>query len=240
MALERFWGTVAPTLLILDGTAVGLITVADTAGFKVKGLAQLANNVNLQMVVQVNQVLSSTQMLVGKPGSSPSASVGGIASGAIVDVSAFKVADGATIGFGQQPKNKIKPDDAEVAVYESDPTVAYRTVPVDQYGNIYSTTNPLPANIWTAQNFPFTFGMLGLPNFAQTLLNGIFYDTVISQTTGNIENLSFYDKGSLVDTLSFEKTSTGWMLNLIEPSEGFLELESGGFLIQEDSGHIIV
>lgn len=144
MAFEKSWSTVAPIPLTADGSEFGVIQVADTNGFKVKGAAQLANTNGLQMVVQVNQVLSSTIMIVGKLGSSPSATAGGLASGAVVDVSAFTVAYGSTIGFTMQPKNKIKPDDIEQATYECDPTVAVRTIPVDPYGNLYGPDYPMP------------------------------------------------------------------------------------------------
>lgn len=144
MAFEKAWTVVPPTPLTFDGSSLGVIQVADTIGFKVKGLAQLSDSTGLKMVVQVNQVLSPTTMVVGKPGSSPSATAGGIASGAVVDVSAFTVANSATIGFAQQPKSKIKTDDIDEAVYENDPTVAIRTIPVDPYGKLYGPDYPLP------------------------------------------------------------------------------------------------
>jgi len=147
MAFEKSWSTVAPTPLTTDGTSLGVITVADTVGFKVKGQAQLSNSSGLHMVVQINQVLSSTTMIVGRPGSSPSGTAGGIASGAVVDVSAFTVALNSVIGFGMQPKNKIKADDIDQAVYEADPTVALRVTNVDPYGNIYGPANPMPVAV---------------------------------------------------------------------------------------------
>jgi len=147
MAFEKAWSTVSPIPLTADGTSLGVITVADTDGFKVKGIAQLKNNTGLNMIVQVNQVLSKTTIIVGKPGSSPSATEGGIQSGSIVDVSAFTTALLSTIGFGMQPKNKIKPDDIEQATYEADPTVAVRTIGVDPYGDFYTADNPLPVAI---------------------------------------------------------------------------------------------
>ena len=146
MAFEKSWNTVTPTPLTADGGEFGVIQVADTNGFKVKGDAYLADNTDLQMAVQVNQVLSSTTMIVGRKGSSPSATAGGLASGAVVDVSAFLVINGATIGFQMQPKNKIKPDDIEQATYESDPTVAVRVIPVDPYGALYGPDHPLPVS----------------------------------------------------------------------------------------------
>jgi hypothetical protein len=144
MAFEKAWDTVFPTLLTANGGAFGLVQVADTIGFYVKGLAQLTNNVGLTMVVQVNQVISSTEMIVGKPGSSPSATAGGLANGAVVDVSSFTTATASTIGFAMQPKNKIKPDDIEQATYAGDPVTAVRVIPVDPYGNLIGKDNPLP------------------------------------------------------------------------------------------------
>lgn len=144
MAFEKSWSTVAPTPLTANGSSVGVIQIADTKGFKVKGAAQLSDSNGLKMVVQVNQVLSETTMIVGKLGSSPSATAGGIASGAVVDVSAFLVSNNAVIGFAQQPKSKIKTDDIDEAVYENDPVVAIRTIEVDPYGEMYGPDHPMP------------------------------------------------------------------------------------------------
>jgi hypothetical protein len=187
MAFEKAWSTVSPTPLTADGSTLGVIQVADTINFKVKGLAQLTNTSGLNLVVQVNQVLNSTTIIVGKPGSSPSATAGGLASGAVVDVSAFTVAGGSTIGFGMQPKNKIKPDDVSAAIYETDPVIANRNILVDPYGEFYTSDNPLPATFTGT----ISIGEVEIkgPNGDILVVNpdgSINTDTEIKGSTGNI------------------------------------------------------
>jgi hypothetical protein len=137
MAVEKKWLSVVAVPLTADGSPFGVVTVADTTGFKVKGFAFLKGSTTPPLQVQVQRVLSSTQMIVGPIGSTP-------APNNYTDVTAYTVADAAMIAFPEQDKNKIKPDDIDQAVYEADPTVAIRTVFVDQYGNFYNATNPLP------------------------------------------------------------------------------------------------
>ena len=143
MAVERKWLAVTATPLTANGTALGLIQVADTTGFKVKGQAFLIANTLSPIPVQIQRVLSPTLMIVGPPGTTPSPNN-------YIDVSAFTVALNAQIGFPEQDKNKIKPDDIEQAVYESDPAVAIRNILVDQYGNFYDKNNPMPTKIMDA------------------------------------------------------------------------------------------
>ena len=138
MALERKWNAVLPQLFTVDGTAQGVITLADTAGFKTKQLAYLLKNATNPLPVQVMKVLSPTKLIVG--------AINAKLSGWMpLDVSAYTVASGASIGAEEQDKIANPPDgDHYKAVYESDPTVADRVVFVDKYGNFYDNNNPLP------------------------------------------------------------------------------------------------
>ncbi len=137
MAVEKKWLGASATPFTSDGGKFGVVTVADTAGFKVKGFAAILANTLPPLQVQIQRVVNKTTMIVGILGSQPALNF-------FIDVSAYTVAKGATIAFPEQDKNKIKPDDIFQAVYEADPTVALRTVFVDQYGNFYNNNNPLP------------------------------------------------------------------------------------------------
>lgn len=137
MAIEKMWLGVLAQPLIADGTQFGLVTVADTAGYRVKGYAVLAANTQPIRQVQIQRVISSTQMIVGNVGTSPSPAQ-------FINISAYTVALSASIAFPEQDKNKIKADDIDQAVYEADPIVAKRVVAVDEYGKIYSKDNPIP------------------------------------------------------------------------------------------------
>jgi len=133
MAIERKWLSVAPIPLTANGTQFGVVTVANTAGFKVKGQAVLSANPNLVLAVQIQRVNSPTQMVVGPIGSTPSPAN-------FINISAFTTAANAVIAFSEQDKNRIKSDDIDQAVYEADPTVAIRSVLVDQYGSMFDST----------------------------------------------------------------------------------------------------
>lgn len=139
MAIERKWDAVLPRSFTANGTAQGVITLNDTAGFKTKQLAYLKNNtIPNPLPVQVMKVLSPTKLIVG--------AINAKLSGWMpLDVSAWTVADGSVMGAEEQDKTANPPDgDHYKAIYESDPIVADRVVFVDKYGNFYDNNNPMP------------------------------------------------------------------------------------------------
>lgn len=138
MAIERKWNAVPPQSFTVDGTAQGVITLADTAGFKTKQVAYLLKTAANPLPVQVMKVLSPTKLIVGAVNAK-------ITAWMPLDVSSYTVLSGASIGAEEQDKVANPPDgDHYKAVYESDPTVADRVVFVDKYGNFYDNNNPLP------------------------------------------------------------------------------------------------
>lgn len=137
MAIEGKMSVVPPRLLTADGTAQGIVAVADTAGFRTKQVAYLQSGTQPNLPVQVKKVLSPTLLIVGRVDNK-------IASWVPLDISAYTVADSASIGAEEQNKNNIPWEDHYRAVYESDPVVADRVVFVDKYGNFYDNNNPLP------------------------------------------------------------------------------------------------
>jgi hypothetical protein len=234
MAVEKKWLAVTATPLTANGTSLGIVTIADTAGFKVKGTAFLAANTLPVIQVQVQRVISPTQMIVGPIGSTP-------APNNFTDVSAYTVALNATIGFPEQDKNNIPDKDHYIAVYEGDPTVADRVIPVDQYGQKYTRANTFPVNIIPDTQIPFTLGALAMPTLVSEIINGLNYDQVTSDTAGNQEILTFYAGGSPVTTLTLTKTNDGWTLNIGPLLENFLLLENGDLIELEDgSGELLL
>lgn len=137
MAMEQQWLGVNAAPLTQDGTTTGLITVADTAGYRVKGYAILVANSLSPLQVQVQRVISRTQMYVGPMGTTPNQANS-------VNISAYTVALQASVAFPQQFKNRLKPDDIDVFTYEGDPVNARRFVSVDPYGDFYTKDNPMP------------------------------------------------------------------------------------------------
>jgi hypothetical protein len=139
MAFEKAWEVVPPQDFTADGSTFGQVTIANTAGFKVKQSAYLIADGLPALPVQIKRVLSPTTMVVGTINNSQ------IATFKPLNISAYTVAKNAAIGAQEQPKNEPTVDDIFKAVYESDPTVALRVIFTDQYGNLYSEENPLPA-----------------------------------------------------------------------------------------------
>ena len=139
IAYERHWAAVQPTAFTADGTTGGLVTVADTAGFRVKQAAYLENASLGKIPVQIKLVLSPTTLIVGKCDNK-------IANWPPLDISAWTVALGTLIGAERQDKSGITPEDILRAIYEGDPAAAIRSLNVDQYGTPISAANPLPVN----------------------------------------------------------------------------------------------
>lgn len=148
MAFERKWAAVPPQLFTADGTAFGLITIADTAGFKVKQSAYLSNTANAKLAIQVKRVLSSTQLIVAIIDNAK------MSNWLPLNIVAWTVTSGASISAEEQDKNNIPEVDHYKAIYEADPTVADRVVNVDEYGGFYGSANPLPVSI--TGTFPVT------------------------------------------------------------------------------------
>ncbi len=143
MALERALLAIAPVAFTADGTQFGVVTVADTIGFKDKQTIILQSNTQPQTNYQVKRVLSSTQLIVGPNNNALSPSPPNIS-----NVSAFKVADHATISAGEQQKTSQPTEkDHYFAIYESSPINADRVIPVDPYGNLIGPDNPLAVKI---------------------------------------------------------------------------------------------
>ncbi len=133
MALERSWYGVS-ALFTADGTTQGIITVADVAGFYVGQTVLLTSNAQPNLTLKIRRINGTTQLIVGLA----------VGTGTPTDVSAYHVADGAKIAASEQLKPRIKKEDQDQASYESEPIDARRVIPVDEYGQFISESNPLP------------------------------------------------------------------------------------------------
>ena len=131
---EREWPAVAPTLLTANGGTDGLVKVQDSAGIYVKQTIVLKQGAT-ELQVQVKRFQSKNAFWVGRVDK-------GI--GDRVDVSAFTTGNAAFVFAVVQPKNAIPQEDHYNAVWVQEPVVADRVLPVDQYGEPYSDTNPYP------------------------------------------------------------------------------------------------
>ncbi len=138
MAYEKTLAAVPPQAFTADGTQFGVITIANTAGFKVKSEVVLNATGLPPLSLQIKRVLSPTQFIVGPNGA--------ISPNNFKNISAYTVALGATVQAQEQNKINIPEIDHYKAIYEADPTVADRVVNVDQYGQFYGSANPLPVS----------------------------------------------------------------------------------------------
>lgn len=136
MAFERHLPAVAPILLTANGAAHGLLQLADTRGLKVKQKIVLSGVSLPQVYVEIKRVLSSTTLIVGLP-TKP-------ITDRTFDASAYTTALSSFIYAEEQDKPKVPQNDQFVSVYETEPTDAWRVIPVDQLGDYYGLTNPLP------------------------------------------------------------------------------------------------
>lgn len=132
---EKQWLAVPPTLFTADGGMQGQIQVADTTGFRVKATVNIVCPSLPNLQVQVKRVISKTQILVGSLGKNIDNRV---------DLTAYTLALGAYVYQDVQDRVTIAPADIIQAVYEQEPVVAIRTIPVDELGNSYGPENPLP------------------------------------------------------------------------------------------------
>jgi hypothetical protein len=137
MAFERQWPSVAPQLLTADGGTLGQVQIADTRGFKVGMKAVIAAVGSPNLTVQIKRVLSETLILVGPVGSPYSRAEW-------TNISAYTIAASAYIFAESQEKTKVPANDREEATYDQEPTVAWRSVLVDQLGRYYESANPMP------------------------------------------------------------------------------------------------
>lgn len=135
--LQDRLAAVASQAFSTDGGTDGSVSIVDTSFFKVKQhvIVQATGQTNQEL--EVKRVVSPTSMILGP------------ISGAIntfTDLSAYTVVANALIFANEQRRPTITADNFERAMYEEEPTVAERTVLVDEFGNKYNATNPLPTS----------------------------------------------------------------------------------------------
>jgi hypothetical protein len=149
LAIEKSWEAVPPQLLTSNGTTLGVVNVASAAGFKVKQLVTIANAFpsTLSVQAQIKRVVSPGQFIVGPVPLSLQPAYkqeGASLLSRRLDISAYTVSAGAYVYAAESPKVILPIPDIAQAVYEQEPTCAIRTTGVDQFGNFYTDSNPLP------------------------------------------------------------------------------------------------
>jgi len=142
--LEKRFRAVPPQSFTANGTPNGVVTIAGEACtlFKVKQRVIITASTLPPLNLEVKEIDSEGNIQVGpvpdgKPGVNTSID-------ARTDVSAYTVVLGAAISANEQRRPSIDWAEAMRAMYEEEPTVAMRSVLVDECGDKINNTNPLP------------------------------------------------------------------------------------------------
>ena len=128
---EKRFSAVSPQSFVADGTANGIITIANATLFKVKQEVRVSATSLPQLELEVKSVLSITQLVVGPRGGNINNTI---------NISAYTVSGGATVDAPTQKRPSIDYSELMRAVYDEEPTVALRNILVDKLGNKIDTT----------------------------------------------------------------------------------------------------
>ncbi len=131
---------VPPQAFTVDGNANGVITIAESAFFRVGQdvIIESSNPAVSTLYLRIKRVINNTEIHLGDKDR-------GI--GDRTDVSAFLVAEGATIKAIEQKRPPIPEQEIERLTYEEEPVIARRVILVDKYGSKYEMDNPLPVQL---------------------------------------------------------------------------------------------
>lgn len=127
MASERMWPAVLQTLTA-DGTAKGVITVESSNGFKVKARVLIGSTtLPTPLNAEIKSIPDAKTIIVGPFDKEMTT---------VTDVSGYLVVDDAEILQPKQKRPGISLADFTRAVYEEEPVVAIRTIPVGEDGEL--------------------------------------------------------------------------------------------------------
>lgn len=137
---EKRYFKIIPQPFTADATNQGLITIASTYSFKVGQLVIVKSTTQPDLKVKVQTVISETQFIVIEINEA-------VTTKKKLDMSAYLLADTATVEFLEDKRPVIDLHEIQRQVYEEEPTVALRTHSVDWLGRPYDKTNPLQVQL---------------------------------------------------------------------------------------------
>jgi len=128
---------VSPIALTSNGTQTGSFTIPDSSIFRVGQIIILRSNSQSPLELKVKRIdpVDHVTLWVGPIKQN-------IASR--TDISAFLVADNATIEANEQERPSVPEQEVERITYEEEPTAARRVILVDPWGCRINADNPLP------------------------------------------------------------------------------------------------
>lgn len=123
--LEKFWKEIPSQLFTDFGTYNGIVTLSSTNGYKLNQFVVILNPSLPSVAAEIKAILSDTQLAIGPQGGNPNMRI---------DLSAYGT--NSTITAPEQSRPAIATQDIERFTYEEAPTVARRTISVDDAGNV--------------------------------------------------------------------------------------------------------
>ena len=144
--LEKRFYAVPPQAFTADGTSSGVITIAANACslFKVKQKVILTASTLPNITLEIKEIDNEHNIQVGPIAGTLGVVGNNTGISARTDISAYTVALGATIFADMQKRPSIDNIEIVRATYEEEPTVAVRSILVDECGNLVNDNNPLP------------------------------------------------------------------------------------------------
>lgn len=236
MAIEKYWTRQGPIAFIQNGTESGLITVNNVACFKVKQRVVISSDTQPDLQLQIKRIPSLTQIIVGPLKDDKKRNIKNL--NLRTDLSAYTVADNATIRAEEQSKVTIPRDDIWQAVYEFEPTVALRTLLVDKVGEAFDEDNPLWTGISDGNNTLVvnSDGSINANIVTSTVgtdvfftdTNGVFSDTTETQVA---QYISGSNNTRITRFLGVAKTFGTWRLykDTINPLNLRVEVRTSPF-----------
>lgn len=192
MAIEKSWKAIPAQSFTANGGIEGQISIASTKGFKVKQVVFVQATGQTDLQLRVQRVISKTQLEVGPLS-------GNIKSRQ--DLTLYTTAASATIHAKEQPRPDIGEKEYNRAVYEEEPTVAKRVLPVDDLGEAFGEDNPLPT-VDTGDATQFAYDELDIELNAVEDISKITYK---KEGVDQFERVLTYDANANLTNLKINK-----------------------------------
>lgn len=133
--IQKTFPEISAKLFTANGTSNGVVTVANSLLFKVGQIVNLFSDVIQPIQVEVKFIGTATTLEVGDPNKSLEDRK---------DLSSFLTSDNASISANSQTRPAISMEDVIRSVWDESPVVGLRTSLVDELGNKYNASNPVP------------------------------------------------------------------------------------------------
>lgn len=138
MSIERWWTSVSPQSITVNGTSDGHISVGNSTLFKVNQKVIIFSDTVTPLSLQVKQINNINDIEIGPIGNDTDDRA---------DLASILTTDNPRISAPRQPRPTISREDIFRAMYAEEPTVAMRSHLVDELGRAFGTSNPLAVQL---------------------------------------------------------------------------------------------